>query len=278
MRFAVVAHRRSETNVALAEAGGGAVVGPRDALLTLGPGDVALARLDVLDTVDGVEPGIESVGRLAAADVTVLNLPRALLAAHDKLLTARALRLAGLPHPWTTLLPADHDIPRDLPFPVVIKPRFGSWGRDVRLCRDREELQQTVEELALRPWFARDGALLQELVPPRGYDLRVVVAAGTVVGAARRDAAPGEWRTNVALGGKSSPVEPPLAACRLALQAAAAVAADFVGVDLLPEGDTHVILELNAAVDVKPWYAPGRDLARDAVLALLERAGPARAA
>jgi biotin carboxylase len=86
---------------------------------------------------------------------------------------------------------------RRLDFPLVLKPRFGSWGRDVTLCRDEDELRRALEQLRFRPWLRAHGALLQELVPPVGHDLRLVVAAGRVVGAARRDAAEGEWRTNV---------------------------------------------------------------------------------
>jgi hypothetical protein len=77
----------------------------------------------------------------------------------------------------------------------------------------------------------------------------------------RRRAPPGEWRTNVSLGGSLEPAVAPPAACRLALRAAAVVGGDFVGVDLLPTSDGPVVLELNGAVDFKPLYAlPGTDV------------------
>jgi hypothetical protein len=103
MKFVVVAHRQSETNVALAGAAASlglpaSVLPPRDSLRILEPGDIALGRLDVRDELDGIETGTEELDRLTAAGVHVLNPPSALVAAHDKLLTARALRRAGLPH------------------------------------------------------------------------------------------------------------------------------------------------------------------------------------
>jgi glutathione synthase/RimK-type ligase-like ATP-grasp enzyme len=106
-------------------------------------------------------------------------------------------------------------------------------------------------------------------VPPQGWDLRIGVAAGRVVGAARRLAAPGEWRTNVALGGHSEPAAAPLLARTLALAAAQAIRADLVGVDLLPTGNGYVIAELNGAVDVQPWYRYDGDVYGDAVFELL---------
>jgi glutathione synthase/RimK-type ligase-like ATP-grasp enzyme len=157
----------------------------------------------------------------------------------------------------------------DLEPPIVLKPRFGSWGRDVILCRTRDGVERMRELLSRRPWF-RAGAVAQELVPPRGFDLRLVVAAGRVVGAVRRIAAPGEWRTNVALGGTRRSVTPTGRACATALAAAAAVGADFVGVDLLPAShERYVVVELNGAVDFNEAYAlGGRDPFREAMRAL----------
>jgi hypothetical protein len=100
------------------------------------------------------------------------------------------------------------------------------------------------------------GGVAQRLVPPAGFDLRIVVAGGAVVGAVMRQAAPGEWRTNVALGGRRIPVAPPVEACELALAAAEAVGGDLVGVDLLPAvGDAWLVLEVNGAVDFNGCYS-----------------------
>ena len=109
------------------------------------------------------------------------------------------------------------------------------------------------------------------LVPPRGHDLRIIVAGGTVVGAVARFAAPGEWRTNVALGAVRTPLEPPPEACELAIRAARAIEGDLVGVDLLPTPDgSHVVVELNGAVEFNEQYALlGTDVFERTLAALL---------
>lgn len=275
MKFAVVAHRRSATNESLVSAArawglDSELLDPHAALTSLRPGDVALARLDVLEGLDGIERGTGELERLAAGGVDVRNPPDTLVVAHDKLLTARALRLAGLPHPHTTLVsPA---LPMAVPeLPVVLKPRFGSWARDVERCMTADELDAALVRLQRKPWFQEHGALAQELVEPRGWDMRLIVAGGRVVGSACRIAPRGEWRTNAALGAQVEPVEPPPTARALALAAARATRGDLVGVDLLPTPNGgFVVIEVNGAVDFRPVYAPRRDVFADAVVGLLE--------
>jgi [lysine-biosynthesis-protein LysW]--L-2-aminoadipate ligase len=139
--------------------------------------------------------------------------------------------------------------------PIVLKPRLGSWGRDVFRCRDWPEVERTLAVLRDRSWFRRHGTLVQELVPSPGYDLRLVVAGGEVIAAAERVAAPGEWRTNVSLGASRRRAEPSPEARSLAVAAAAALDADLVGVDLMPTGSGYIVLELNGAVDFDHQYA-----------------------
>ena len=256
MQVAIVAHHRTSTNVALTVARPGLrILEPATAARTLGEGDVAIGRLDVSEGLDGIETGLWELARLEGAGVRVLNRPRTLVAAHDKLATSRALGDAGVPHPRTAHVTSPSD---NIPFepPVVVKPRFGSWGQDVVLCHDAAALRRHLAAMAERPWFASHGALVQELVPPRGHDIRVIVAGSSVVGAIRRVAPPGEWRTNVALGAVREPVEPSNEACELAIRAAAAVEGDLVGVDLLPGGEGElVVIEINGAVEFNAAYS-----------------------
>ena len=132
--FAVIAHRITPTNTRL-----GAVLTPAQALAKLRPGDVALGRLDILPTLDGIEPGLSALDRLDALGVTVLNGHRTLVAAHDKLATANALFAAGVPHPRTVHVAPWLALP-ELVAPLVFKPRFGSWGQDVIRCDTDDEI------------------------------------------------------------------------------------------------------------------------------------------
>lgn len=230
------------------------VLWPEEACETLGEGDVALMRLDVLPTLDGVEPGLAHARHLERAGVRVLNRPEALLAAHDKLLTVERLDAAGLPHPWTLHVVPGEPVPA-CPFPCVVKPRFGSWGQDVFLCRAPEDLPKVLAAVARRPWWSAQGALVQELVGFQRRDLRVVVAGDTAIAGAERVAAEGEWRTNVTLGGRVARADVPAEAETLALATTRAIGIDFAGVDLLPAGDGWVVLEVNGAVDFDRKYA-----------------------
>jgi RimK family alpha-L-glutamate ligase len=275
-RLVIVARNLSSTNRGLLGAAAAlgldaVVLSPELATRRVRLGDAVLGRLDVRATLDGPEPGLNTLRILEERGVVVLNRADALLAAHDKLSTALRLFARALPHPRTVHV--DAPIDPAFGFPVVVKPRFGSWGRDVTLCRDRFELEQCLRRLRRRRWFGRHGALVQELIQPRGYDLRVLVAAGEAVGAVHRVAARGQWRTNVAVGGGRAPADVPQQARLIAVGAAAALGADFVGVDLLPNGDGRwVILEVNGAVDFTAEYSLAGENVFERVIHTLARA------
>jgi RimK family alpha-L-glutamate ligase len=277
MRFALIACRPTPTNEAIAAAapaeGRWESMTPHEALELQRPGDVALGRLDVLPTLDGMDDGLWALGTLAARGVLVLNEPAALMAAHDKLLTARLLRRNDIAHPHTWHVRNGRP-PRRWPRPVVLKPRFGSWGLEVHRCDDPAALDAALAGVRNSDWYRRHGALVQELVPPQGYDLRVLVAGERVVGSAFRVAAPGEWRTNISLGGvRRSVSEPPREAAALALEAARATGAALVGVDLLPDGrGGWFVAELNGAVEFTHEYAPWHDVFAETAAALVRDA------
>lgn len=279
MAIHLVASKETTTNAGLlaawrrlgVEAG---LLRPQEVLWRVDPGDTVLARLDVRPSMIGVERGLGELWRLYRKGVRVLNPPLSLSMAHDKLATARALGSRGVPHPETVHV-RDRYAASPLPLPVVVKPRYGSWGQQVSRCSTPGEFAGALAGLGAQAWWRKQGALVQAFIPCEGRDLRLLVACGEIVGAIERVAAPGEWRTNVSLGGRRTPVVPPPEAIAAALAAAEAISGDVVAVDLLPtETGGYLVLEVNGAPDFTHEYSLDRDVF-DRVAELVAAAHPA---
>jgi ribosomal protein S6--L-glutamate ligase len=113
---------------------------------------------------------------------------------------------------------------------------------------------------------------LQRVIDHGGRDVRAFVVGGRAIAAIERWAADGDWRTNVARGGSVQPFTLPPEWEALAIGAAAAVGAEYAGVDLLQSREgTVYVLEVNA---IPGWQglqrATGIDVAA-AIVGQLER-------
>ncbi len=216
--------------------------------------DGVLVRMMPPGTLERVVFRMDALHRVEDAGVPVWNPPRAVEAAVDKYLALAKLDAAGLPVPptWVGESAAEAlDAFTQLGGDVIIKPLFGAEGRGL--------VRVSEFELARRAVFAleRLGAVLylQRAVRHPGHDWRAFVLEGRVLGAIRRHAAPGEWRTNVSIGGRAEAtrLDPDLE--DLALRAARAVGVRMAGIDLLPDPDAPggvAVIEVNA---VPGWKA-----------------------
>ena len=232
----------------------------------VGVGDVHIDAGEIpLTQVDGVlvrmmPPGsleqvvfrMDALHRLAVQGVPVMNPSGAIEASVDKYLALAKIEAEGLPVPPTWVGESASKALEAFKFlggDVVVKPLFGSEGRGLVRITDFEVARRIFHALE------RLGSVLyvQQFIPHPGHDLRVFVLGNRVLGAIRRHAPDGDWRTNVAVGGRAEaiPANPDLE--RLALRAARAVGARMAGVDLLPDANGNlVVLEVNA---VPGWKA-----------------------
>ena len=183
---------------------------------------------------------------LRAIDVPVCNDARAIERCVDKSMTSFVLAQAGIPTPptWVTesILAAQEIVQREvLAGPLVLKPLFGSQGRNLRLIRTAGDLPDPsavsgVYYLQRFLGIERDGGF---------RDFRLLVWQGRVIAAMTRHAP--HWITNVKRGGRPVAVVPDRAMNEIALRAAAAVGADFAGVDILHDADGRpTVLEVNS--------------------------------
>lgn len=243
-------------------------------------GDVDLLSLDLVlvrtmppGSLEQVVARMDMLAGLEAGGVQILNPPRALECAIDKYLTTQRLALAGLPVPDTIVcensdlaLEAFETLGRD----VVVKPLFGAEGRGIMRVSD--------PELALRAFrtLERLGAVLylQKFVAGPGFDLRILLLDGVLVGSMKRIPKPGDFRANISQQGTGVFHEPTEKELELARQAATVTGSLFAGVDLMyNSGQEPLLIEVNA---VPGWRGLQRTCGIDVPGCLFEWLEPRR--
>ncbi len=245
--------------------------GLRSRTAELDRADAVLARIIPSGSLEQIIFRVDALHRLEERGVRVMNSPRAIERTVDKFWTSALLERCGLPTPETIVCEtADEAFAAFRALgDVIVKPLFGSMGLGMVRVSDEEmayRVFRTIEQI-------RGVYYLQRAVEHDGRDLRVFVVGGRVLGAIERSS-PG-WRTNLARGGTARSVRLSEEWSSLAVRAAAAVGAEYAGVDLLParDGSVHV-LEVNG---IPGWQglqeATGIDVA-GALIDHLARGGP----
>lgn len=128
-------------------------------------------------------------------------------------------------------------------YPMVVKDCFGSFGQQVHLAHDREELESLFYDARPR--------IVQRYVECGSSDLRLEVIGGEVVASVSRKGRDGDFRANTTIGGVMSVHQPSEDEKELALKASEAVGADFCGVDILYMDGEPVVCEVNSNAHMK---------------------------
>lgn len=172
----------------------------------------------------------------------------------DKIKQSALFQLAGLPHPKTRVFYGKRQqakIRRYFSYPCIAKePRGSAMGRGVYLIGNDADLDAYT--------YDRHVAYIQQYLPT-DRDIRVVVIGSKVVHAYWRIAGEGEFRTNLARGGRISLAPVPEAAIALALRAAKVCGWDDVGLDICCHDGQFAILEANMKYGREGFRAAGID-------------------
>jgi RimK family alpha-L-glutamate ligase len=248
----------------------GATPGLRSRSTDLDGVDLVLARIIPSGSLEQIIFRVDALHRLEERGVPVVNSPRTIERTVDKFWTSVLLEQCGIPTPETVVCQDAEEAFTAFRAlgDVIVKPLFGSMGLGMVRVSDEEmayRVFRTIEQI-------RGVYYLQRTIDHDGADLRVFVIGGRVVGAIERKS-PG-WRTNLARGATAGPTVLSEYQAALAVRSAAAVGAEYAGVDVLTgrDGRTYV-LEVNGIPGWKGLQeATGVDVAGELLEYLSARA------
>lgn len=210
-----------------------------------------------LDYFDAIIPRIgASVTFYGAAVVRQFEMMKvfsavesqALIRSRDKLRSLQILSRAGLGLPKTIFMDYSADAEDSIDAvggaPVIIKLLEGTQGLGVVLAENKKAAQSVIE--AFHGVHAR--IIIQEFVKEaKGADIRAFIVDGEVVGAMRRQAKDGEFRSNLHRGGVAEVIKLSRAEKHAAITAAKKVGLSIAGVDMLPSKRGPLIIEVNSS-------------------------------
>src|SRR5690554_343499 len=222
-----------------------------------------------LDHTDAIIPRIgASVTFYGTAVVRQFEMQRvftttesqALVRSRDKLRSLQILSRAGLGLPKTVFTNYSKNVKEIVDqaggAPVIIKLLEGTQGIGVILVETRKAAESVIEE------FNKEAG---------GADIRAFIVDGQVVGAMKRQANDGEFRSNLHRGGSATVIKLTDEEETAALKAARAMGLGIAGVDMLQSSRGPLILEVNSSPGLEGIeLATGKDIA-NSIIKYIER-------
>ena len=212
-------------------------------------------RGERLDDFDAVIPrigasitfyGTAVVRQFEMMGVYAVNESVAIARSRDKLRSMQLLARRDIGLPVTGFAHTADDIPDLINMvggaPLVVKLLEGTQGVGVVLCETRKAAESVIEA-----FFGIDvDIMVQEYIEEAGgADVRCFVIGDRVVAAMRRQAKPGEFRSNLHRGGSAKTTRISPAERRTAVAAARAMGLNVAGVDLIRSNHGPLVLEVN---------------------------------
>lgn len=197
---------------------------------------------------------IHSTAALEGMGLNVINCLKTGIYAGNKLYTHMLLKKNNIPTPYASVAfskEAALESLEKIGYPKVIKPTVGSWGRLISKLNDKDSAEGIIESReSMYPIYQIH--YLEEFVarPPR--DIRAIVVGDRVVAAIYRNSGGGNWKTNMALGGKAEKCEVSNEMETMCIKARDAVYGQIVGVDLMESDERGLVVhEVNNTTEYK---------------------------
>ncbi|MEZ5530611.1 MAG: 30S ribosomal protein S6--L-glutamate ligase [Porticoccaceae bacterium] len=225
----------------------------------LPPFDVVIPRIGASVTTYGtaVLRQFEMMG------VYPLNESVAITRSRDKLRSLQLLSRKGIGLPVTGYANKPSDIPDLIDMvggpPLVVKLLEGTQGIGVVLAETRKAAESVIEAFM----GLKADIMVQEYIGESGgADIRCFVIGDKVVAAMQRQAAPGEFRSNLHRGGTASLVRLSPAERATAIRAAKTMGLNVAGVDILRSNHGPLVMEVNSSPGLEGIEtATGKDVA-----------------
>ena len=172
----------------------------------------------------------------------------ALLKARNKLTCQQLLSAKGIAVPKTLLtnnmLLLPHMLDKLGSYPMVVKLINSTQGIGVILTESKKNAETTIEALQK----LKEKFIIQKFIKEaKGADIRIFIVDGEIVAAMKRQAKPGEFRSNLHRGASSIQVKPTNEEAKVALKAVKILGLQVAGVDILRSNNGPLVLEVNAS-------------------------------
>ena len=201
-----------------------------------------------------------------------LNESVAITRSRDKLRSLQLLSRKGIGLPITGYANKPSDIPDLIDMvggpPLVVKLLEGTQGIGVVLAETRKAAESVIEAFM----GLKADIMVQEYIGESGgADIRCFVIGDKVIAAMQRQAAPGEFRSNLHRGGTASLVRLSPAERATAVRAAKTMGLNVAGVDILRSNHGPLVMEVNSSPGLEGIEtATGKDVA-GAIISFIEK-------